>query len=300
MTESADDLIRRRAFEFLGELVDRYGDVLPHGELFQGFQFRGVRVPLLGPQGIFKPRVLELPLSITTSPNGPYHDSFSSDGLLRYRYRGKDPSHRDNVGLRRAMADRKPLIYFHGVIKGKYVAAWPVFVVADDPTNLTFTVAVDDLRMVDLSEMAEMGEWTRIRRQYVTSEVRARLHQRAFRERVLKAYREQCALCRLRHIELLEAAHIAPDSSPDGEPVVTNGLALCALHHAAFDRNILGIRPDYVVEVRVDILKELDGPMLRHGLQEMHGAKILLPRREADRPDRLALERRFETFRAAW
>jgi putative restriction endonuclease len=122
--------------------------------------------------------------------------------------------------------------------------------------------------------------------------------QRTFRERVLEAYREQCALCRLRHIELLEAAHIRPDSDPEGEPIVSNGLALCKLHHAAFDRNILGIRPDYVVEIRVDILEEIDGPMLRHGLQEMHGSKLVVPRRQEHRPDPAALEFRYSAFRA--
>ena len=57
-------------------------------------------------------------------------------------------------------------------------------------------------------------------------------------------------LAGLRHHELLEAAHIVADSDPEGEPVVSNGLALCKLHHAAFDANILGVHPDYRVEVR--------------------------------------------------
>lgn len=52
------------------------------------------------------------------------------------------------------------------------------------------------------------------RRKYITSSVRNRLHQRGFRERVLSAYKEQCALCRLRHRELLDAAHIIPDNEP--------------------------------------------------------------------------------------
>jgi hypothetical protein len=52
---------------------------------------------------------------------------------------------------------------------------------------------------------------------------------------VLAAYRHQCSLCRLKHEELLDAAHIIPDADPEGEPVVSNGLALCRLHHSAFD-----------------------------------------------------------------
>ncbi|KAA3628838.1 MAG: HNH endonuclease [Proteobacteria bacterium] len=295
-----DHLVRARVFEFLGEISNRHGDVLPIAPLRQGVTFRGHRVPLLGPQGIFKPRILELPLSITTAPNGPYDDSFTPDGLVRYRYRGGNPSHPDNVRLRAAMSRRKPLVYFHGIVPGRYVAAWPAFVVGDDPDSLAVTVAVDD--PASLSEQLFAGvaeEGADARRRYVTASVKVRLHQRLFRERVLAAYRQQCALCRLRHAPLLEAAHITPDSDPDGEPVVRNGVSLCKLHHAAFDQNILGIRPDYVVEIRQDILEEVDGPMLRFGLQEMHGQKIILPRRAELKPDRDALESRYQSFLGA-
>jgi len=70
---------------------------------------------------------------------------------------------------------------------------------------------------------------------------------------VLRAYQQCCAICRLRHDELLEAAHILPDIHPFGEPVVPNGLALCKLHHAAFDANIIGVTPDLEVTVRLDV-----------------------------------------------
>jgi len=80
---------------------------------------------------------------------------------------------------------------------------------------------------------------------------------------------------------------------------VTNGLSLCKIHHAAYDANILGVRPDHVAEVRSDILDEIDGPMLRHGLQAVHGTKIVLPTSATKRPDPQGLERRYEQFRAA-
>ena len=126
-----------------------------------------------------------------------------------------------------------------------------------------------------------------------------RLHQTTFRTRVLNAYRETCAICRLRHRELLEAAHILPDGHPRGEPIVPNGLALCKVHHAAFDAYILGVRPDYVIEVRRDILEAIDGPMLRHGLQEIAGQLIHLPRDQRLRPRSDLLEERYEMFRKA-
>jgi putative restriction endonuclease len=126
-----------------------------------------------------------------------------------------------------------------------------------------------------------------------------RLHQAAFRERVLSAYRVRCAVCRLRHRELLDAAHILPDSHMESRPIVQNGLSLCKIHHSAFDANIVGIRPDAVVEVREDILREVDGPMLLHGIQELHDSKLVLPRNAAHHPNQEFLEYRYELFRAA-
>jgi hypothetical protein len=87
-----DEEVRLRTFEWLKEQQAIHGDVLPRHLLEKGFEFEGERIPLIAPQGIFKPRFLELPLSITTAPKGPYADSQSNDGYLLYKYRGTDPS----------------------------------------------------------------------------------------------------------------------------------------------------------------------------------------------------------------
>jgi len=108
-----DKQIRLETFHWLSQQVAVHGDVLPHQILAQGFDHDNVRVPLIGPQGIFKPKILpEIPLSITTAPRGPYDDGIEEKGVLRYRYRDTDPSHRDNVGLRKAMTTKAPLVYF--------------------------------------------------------------------------------------------------------------------------------------------------------------------------------------------
>lgn len=276
-----DHAVRIRAFEFLTEQTARHGDVLPWSALSTGFAFDGVRVPLIGQQGIFKPAVLQIPLSIRTAAlrddrDSPYDDGLDAQGLLNYRYRGTDIAHRDNVGLRLAMERRAPLVYLFGVILGQYMPVWPVFVVGDDPADLCFKVTVDDHRMRFDERLADPV--AEIRRSYITVLAVQRLHQARFRERVLAAYRDTCAICRLRHRELLEAAHILPDGHPQGEPIVSNGLALRKLHHAAFDAYIVGIRPDHVIEVRRDVLEEIDGPMLRHGLQAIAGTVLQLPR----------------------
>ncbi|MGB7622474.1 MAG: HNH endonuclease signature motif containing protein, partial [Terriglobia bacterium] len=112
--------------------------------------------------------------------------------------------------------------------------------------------------------------------------------------------RQSCAVCRLHHTELLEAAHILPDGHPKGEPWVSNGLSLCKLHHAAFDKYILGVRPDLVIEIRKDVLDESDGPMLMHGLQECHNARLaVVPIAKPLKPNKDFLEERYELFRKA-
>jgi putative restriction endonuclease len=296
---SHDAWERTAAFSWLTTQVDRYGDVLPRTVLAQGLELNGQRVPLLGPQGIFKPAIMQVPLSFTTSPNGPYHDAFDAGAsVLRYRYRGTDPRHRDNVGLRFAWREQLPLVYFHGLEPGKYLAVWPAFIVDDAPQELTFLVKVDDAAYAGLAPRSEWSgaEDPTIRRDYVTTTVRRRIHQRAFRERVLSAYQRKCALCRLKHAELLDAAHIIPDADPDGEPVVSNGMALCQLHHSAFDKFFIGITPEYRVEVRPDIMEETDGPTLKHAIQALHGTRISVPRRLENRPDLVLLERRYDRF----
>lgn len=301
--DSGEHLVRQAAFQFLEELNLRHGPVLPAKELRAGFSFQGQRVALMGPQGIFKPALLQWPLSITTVPvvDGrprPYQDELGPNGLLQYRYRGTDPNHRDNRGLREAMQRQLPLVYFQGVEPGWYQAQWPIFLVGDDPVGLTFQVAVDDPLASDLDDPYEFPDGAR--RAYVTRLARQRLYQVAFRHRVIRAYRESCAMCRLHHPDLLDAAHILPDAHPGGEPLTSNGLALCKLHHAAFDRNIVGVRPDGVIEIRHDILEEVDGPMLRHGLQDLHGHPLqVLPRVTRDRPNQDYLSERYQMFRAA-
>ena len=109
----ADLRIRIAAFNWLSEQVMAYGDVLPRKLLQQGFEFQNQRVPPIAPQGIFKPRILDLPISITTTPKGDYDDYFGPDNFLTYRYRGIDPGHKDNLGLRRVFEQKRPLKYFH-------------------------------------------------------------------------------------------------------------------------------------------------------------------------------------------
>jgi len=95
------------------------------------FEYKGIRVPLTDRQrGIRKPADFHAALSIRTTytPPGhdkPYGDRISSDGLLRYKYRGDDPKHHENRAIRAAFDLELPLIWFIGVAKGVYESEVP-------------------------------------------------------------------------------------------------------------------------------------------------------------------------------
>jgi putative restriction endonuclease len=302
--DELDGAVRIAAFQFLETQVMVHGEVLPWSVLTTGFAFQGATVPLLGASGIWKPALLDLPISITTAPPAPgkpapYEDELRDDNLLLYRYRGNSPTIADNVRLRETFHQGRPLIYFSGVKKGWYRPWWPVLIREDHPEDLHIAVDINVAALAgrDLSDLE--GAESSIEKAYARRLTLQRLHQDAFRERVLKAYRRRCSVCSLKHVELLDAAHILPDVDPRSQPVVENGLSMCKIHHAAFDRQILGVRPDHVIEIRADILDEVDGPMLRHGLQETHGQTLLVPAKPEERPNRQFLDERYELFRQA-
>jgi putative restriction endonuclease len=294
-----DASLRSAAFAHLDRLLQKNPDGSLRSADINTFIYDGRPLRLIVQTGIWKPAGLDAALSIRTTytpPNEPppYEDDLGEDGVVRYKYRGIDPNHSDNRALREAMRLSVPLIYFVGISSGVYTAHYPIWIDSEDQSRHEFTVAfVPTQRALGRVDMA----WAE--RDYALQLTQRRLHQPVFRTRVLRAYDGTCAMCRLRHVELLDAAHILPDGHPLGTPVVPNGLALCKIHHAAYDQNILGVRPDLVVEVQEKVLLEVDGPMLRHGLQEMRNIRLIVPRAREAQPDKRRLEERYDEFRAA-
>jgi putative restriction endonuclease len=299
MNAFSDGEVRAAVLEKARQLQGRHGSRVPADALTEGVLIHGQRVPLWNQQkGIFKPAVLGrggAAISIQTSLASPYDDRHDLDsGRIVYKFRGTDPRHPDNAALRQARLTGAPLLYLVAVDPGIYDIVVPVYVEDEDESRLQFTIVADD----PLS--AATGDPLRVHaREYATRTVLQRLHQQQFRRTVLRAYSERCGICRLRRLELLDAAHILPDGDPRGEPVVSNGLGLCKIHHSAYDANLIGIDPDARLHVREDILRETDGPMLKHGIQEMDGGRLLVPRRPDLRPNRDFLAERYERFRAA-
>ena len=276
--------------------ADQLGGYVPWQELTDFPLPDGSRERLVDPGrgGIWNPRGYAATLSIVTSPDGPYPDREIDGGLLQYSYQS-GPEGGKNLKLRAALELGLAVIRFNKVAKGIYAPIFPVFVVGDNPVAREFTLTVDEvMRLVPPGQTLSPVE-----KAYAARIISQRVHQPAFRARVMLAYEGCCTVCNLRHPELLDAAHIIEDGKPGGDPVVTNGLSLCKIHHAAYDRRLLGISPDYRVHINDDLLHEIDGPMLRHGLQEMNGREIALPSQRRDRPDAARLETRFADFRAA-
>jgi putative restriction endonuclease len=296
-----DTRVRIKAFEWLCSEDQRLKEYFTRAELYSGFQWNSSRIALASPQGIHIPAGCRFPLSIITVVGGPYDDRIDDSGLLIYSYkkmRGHNEE-RENIALREAIVNQVPLIYIFGIEKGKYLPMYPAYMVADNPSAREFSVAIDEVGQTTQLPVDTVHDATQeARRAYVTSVARRRIHQRQFRETVLTAYKESCAICKLNHRDLLDAAHIIGDTEADGDPVISNGISLCKIHHTAFDNYYFGIRPDHRVIVRDEILREKDGPMLQHGLKDIHHQLIRLPNRRIQYPDQQRLEKRFERFLA--
>jgi putative restriction endonuclease len=292
--------LRQAAVARARQLGQDYDDLVPLVRLREGFEFAGARVSFGSFQrGIHRAQIQHGPaaLTLTTSFKDPYADIFDQSGaLFTYAYRAGPIDQPDNRALRAAYELQTPLVYFRALAPSQYLVVAPMFVTADDPGARTVVIEpglpIQDMQPGGLISGPEM-------RAYTTVETRIRLHQQRFKLEVMRAYRNRCAICALRERSLVQAAHIVPDVEPEGIAAVVNGLALCAIHHLAFDRNVLGIDPDGVVHIARRLLEETDGPMLSTGLQGFHGEAISLPRRPEDRPDPVRLELRFARFERA-
>jgi putative restriction endonuclease len=301
----SDALIRSAAFAEARRLSQTLGN-LTSQHLAAGFQFQGKRVPFVNPQrGIFKPQQMRHLLSIKTVFPRPgrriwYDDQrevhqqiFGGDETIDYAFMGTNPDAADNRWLRDAMDMQIPVIYFLGTAPGLYQAIIPAFIAGFDPVALKAKVAFAN------SEVATAAPQSAAERRYALRNVKQRLHQATFREMVIDAYRGRCAISGLPAPVLLDAAHIMDDGNERyGQPIVSNGLPLSKIHHAAFDAQLIGIDPDSKIHISEKLLSLNDGPTLE-ALRQFNGRTLILPRREIDKPDRDRLAMRFEKFRSA-
>jgi putative restriction endonuclease len=295
-----DEALRTSCFAALDVLCAQYGEDVPYpGGLDRGFAFRGRRIPFLSRyKGIHRAAVQEGPaaLSITTSHKSPYDDEAIPDGFL-YAYRAGSPDQPDNRALRAAHDSAVPLVYFIATRPNWYKPLYPCYVINDD--RVARHVLVAPGRMVGPIDERDPAQFEdQLERRYAVRETRVRLHQARFRGSVLVAYASRCAICELKEVRLLDAAHIVGDVETGGEARVANGLSLCSIHHRAFDQYLVGVSPEYTVHVSQRLLDDEDGPMLEL-LKGFHEKPIVVPARRSWQPDRERLAARFERFAAA-
>lgn len=295
-TLEQERVFRESLFNKVIELANTHDGMLSRQELSE-FVYDGETVRLIDPQGgIWNPGAswtaspaLSATLSINTTLSGIYDDQEVADGLWRYDYQSGGVEGK-NTKLRKAWELQLPIIWFRQQEIGRRYVPYLVYVIDDFP-ELGYCLISPDL---SLSLAIKTGD--EIQKRYALREMKQRLHQPAFRAKVLSAYGVRCAVCNLQMGALLEGAHITPDSDPNSSTKVNNGICLCKIHHSAYDATLLGIDTDFSIHIRADVMQESDGPMLKYGLQEMHGKDIILPSQQDHWPDLSRLSHRFHEF----
>jgi putative restriction endonuclease len=307
LTSDLDDhRLRLAAVEHVTRLGA--GGAFTSDQLYAGFVVDGHRVALTNVQrGIFKPAAMRHLLSVKTvfptqdrkiwyDDQREVHEQIArGEELIDYAFMGSDPQARENRWMREAMEAQVPIIYFLGVAPQRWIAIWPTYIADwsahDLKARLAFGAPAHSVVSPVVPEAPE--------RRYGLRQVRQRLHQATFREAVLTAYAGRCAFTGLPEPRLLDAAHIIPDADEVlGQPLVSNGIPMSKFHHAAYDANLIGIDPDYTIHISPQLLSMNDGPMFEQGLKALNGARLRLPPRTEDQPDRARLEVRFASFLA--
>lgn len=292
------------AFERVRWLERVFGDDIPWSEIMKGFDLAGHQILLANrARGIFKPRQMSHGvISIkTTEPRSGrvniYDDHETEEGFFRYSLQKKGALSSGNKHLREAMNQQAPFIYFHAVAPGRYKAIWPCYIsnIHEDQKYCEVTVGESIDVRAERPSRVEYPDLSAPTRAYAVRETRVRLHQATFRINVLSAYKNRCSLSGLPIPELLEAAHITPDSNTYSSTEISNGIAMTRLHHRAFDANLIGITPDLNIVVSDRLMEKDDGPILS-ALKNLDGQRLIPPYSEKLSPDKNRLAQRYEEF----
>lgn len=291
--------IRADAIFFVNGLRERFIAV-PGSELVR-FSSQDQQIFLRGPQGIFKPKELDEPLTILSSLASSYDDEPLDGDRIRYGFLSEAREF-DNDGLKRVAEFGLPVIYLMQVCSEptpEYEVFAPVWVLGWDDAKRQFLIDLSgdrpdhvargllpvveggqQLPLLDpfdhtLETVASIG--------FVKGNAMRRVHRAHFRRTVLDAYGASCAVCSLRIRSLLDAAWIRPGLRFDSVPPVNEGLCLCVLHQRAFDAGILGYDTSYTIMLNLP-------PRKRRSRAEsamfysLQGKKLRLPKDEANWP----------------
>ncbi len=252
----SESRLRLDAIHFVRNLREQWVAV-PAAEL------RRFRIHVKGQSGIFKPAELSDPLSITTTIASKYTRDTIEGSCVYYDFVPFSREH-ENEGLKRCAEAALPLIYFlqvkarpaeHVVFAPVYVLGWDderrrflVDLSEQHPDELPRPTAIKQLHLPQIRTPESPSEIRELTKSYATTTVQRRLQQARFRDEVLRAWGDRCAVCELRLRPLLDAG--------------ANGIALCATHHRAFDIGVLTIDEDFVLHVDVKNAGEGEQAML--------------------------------------
>lgn len=143
------------------------------------------------------------------------------------------------------------------------------------------------LNKLDTLTDDEIDKVTDHSRRTVIRTIATRYRSAKFRDNVLNAYGHKCAFCQVQ-LSLLDAAHIIPVAAPESTDEVINGVALCKLHHFAYDANLVSFNEHYRIEISQARIQELTASNKTGGLPGFQSAmrnSLLLPANPRQHPD---------------
>lgn len=223
-----------------------------------------------------------------------WHDeiqAFAAWNPKAYRYhRGQSPSTQVKEGtllnalsLPMALQRTKTLgivVAFRSPMLADYAYA------RDEIHEVQSDEEVELIERLDTASQQDIDRGVPAPRRIVFRAVAVRYRAHDFRDRVLTAYGSQCAVCDAQ-LGLVDAAHISPVSFEGSTDETSNGVALCKLHHFAFDTALISFDHRYKVEVSKGRLDDLEDDGLPGGAVRFRKdlfKRLALPAREVDWP----------------
>jgi putative restriction endonuclease len=200
----------------------------------------------------------------------------SQDALRAAQMRGFAPNAKDNGETAIAFRPDFAATYVEHLVALHATGAVPKGAailerISEDPEAVTDTdidAAVVPARRVEIIETRRAARDAR------------------FRRKVLTAYGNRCAVCGVQ-LRLLDAAHVLPVEHAGSTDDTNNGVALCALHHRAYDRALIAFDPTYTIHVNAKQVAEMTTLSVAGGLSSFRAAmkpSLLLPPDSRDHP----------------
>lgn len=190
---------------------------------------------------------------------------------------------RDRLATQRKGNDEIVVSFLPSFLGDYLVQQAGIHALAESPRDLVVLESViADPTQSDVAVAAATSE----PRGRVLRQVARSLRDGSFAARVLRAYGSACAMCGVQ-LRLIDAAHIIPVAMANND-LTSNGIALCAIHHRAFDRALVTMDEKYRVVLNPDGIKVLQNENLAAGLGAFRKnlrALLALPPAAPDRPD---------------